>query len=113
MLTGIRFHGACPHRKQGSALTRSRPPHKESQIKKMASEGPPGDGGGATGDFEEDQDENDSLSYVDHDSRAPLLGYHHCKFGTSTSDWAVRCLFISVHLVPEAETTWHFFVGGD
>ena len=30
MLIGIRFHGTCPNREQGSALTRSHPPHQES-----------------------------------------------------------------------------------
>ena len=52
--TGVRFHGTCPNRKQGSALARSSPPHKESQIEKMASEGLTRDGGEAASDFEED-----------------------------------------------------------
>lgn len=96
MLTGIRFHGACPNRKQGSALTRSRPPHNESQIKKVAPEGLTGDGGEATGDFEEDQNEDNPISHIDNDSYPPFLGDHYCKFGADTSDWAVRRFLLPV-----------------
>lgn len=74
----------------------------------MAPEGLAGDGGEATSDFEEDQNEDDPFSHNDHDSRSPLLGNYRSKFGADASYWAVSCYFAFSASVRVADTMGHF-----
>ena len=65
----------------------------------MAPEGLTGDRGEAASDSEEDQNQDNHISHIGHDSHPALLGDHHCKLGTDTSDWAVRLFFFCFQYV--------------
>jgi len=89
MFTDVRFHRARSNREQDSALARPLALPQEPQIEEMAPEELTRDGGEATSDFAEDQNEDNPVPRIDFYPHSPLPGNDRRKFGADASNWAV------------------------